>query len=93
MAKVTFRGSGRAMINRLKKSDEVADQLAPLAEKVFDAVKQDPNEAYVASLRVQKFVTSGPTGRVSWQVGANPVIGLRVEAKRGTMRRALGLIK
>jgi hypothetical protein len=53
-------------------------------------MRRDPNEFYVNTLRKKTFVSSGPRGRISWQIGAEPVIGARVEAKRGTAARALG---
>jgi hypothetical protein len=88
MAKVTIRQTGT--LTRVAKSDRLGDQLEAISEPVWQAVNRDPNPAYVASLRRRRFVTRGRNGRVSIQIGANPVIGARVEAKRGTMARALG---
>lgn len=89
-ARVRFEVKDRRAIDKLAKSGELAAALEPFADAVLEAARRDPNEAYVASLRKRIFVTGGRAGRVSWQVGAHPVIGSRVEAKRGTLQRALG---
>lgn len=92
MAKVTIKSTSttrRALI-ALKKSDFIASKLEPFADQVMDSAKQDPNDEYTKTLRKRTFVTGGPQGRISWQVGAAPTIGARVEAKRGTLARALG---
>ena len=86
-AKVTF--SGNFPIAKIAKSDELAAQLEPLADRVFSAASQDPNEYYVSTLRKRKHISKGKRGRVSWRVGAAPIIGRRVEAARGTLARAL----
>jgi len=88
MAKVTIRQTGS--LERVAKSEKLGDQLEKIARPVLEAAQRDPNEAYVASLRMRRFVSSGKRGRVSIQIGAHPVIGARVEAKRGTLARALG---
>lgn len=92
MTRVTIKATGatRSVINKLKKSEELAAQLEPFAQAVFDAAMRDPNEEYTATLQMRTFVSRGPAGRISWQVGADAVIGSRVEAKRGTLQRALG---
>jgi len=92
MSKVTIKTNGASwgVIRRLMKSEVVADQLEPFAQAVFDAAFRDPNDEYTASLQIGKFYSSGRGGRVSWQVGAGPGIGENVEAKRGTLQRALG---
>jgi hypothetical protein len=87
-ARVTFRGA--LDIKKMARSSEVAAALEPIADAVLDAARSDPNPEYVASLRKKTFTTSGRGGRVSWQVGAAPIIGARVEAKRGTLARAMG---
>jgi len=94
MATVRFVSSARgyAALAKVMKSKALGDQLEDIARPVFEAAKSDPNEAYVASLEMRQFVSSGAKGRVSVQIGAHPVIGSRVEAKRGTLARALGLI-
>lgn len=88
MAKVTIRQTGS--LSEIMKSDTLGDQLEAIAQPVFEAARNDPNPTYVASLQIRRFVTGGRAGRVSVQIGAHPVIGSRVEAKRGTLQRALG---
>ncbi len=90
MAKVTIRLTGN--LDRVATSSALGDQLEALARPVLEAARNDPNPAYVASLRMHRFTSHGRGGRVSIQIGAHPVIGSRVEAKRGTLARALGLI-
>lgn len=87
-AKVTHKGS--LDITKMAKSPELAAALEPIANEVLAGAQSDPNEEYVKTLRKKLFISFGRRGRVSWQVGAAPVIGERVEAKRGTMARALG---
>lgn len=91
MAKVTIRLTGS--LEKQAKSSSLGDQLQTISEPVWDAAHADPNEAYVASLQRHRFVSGGPEGRISIQIGADPVLGSRVEAKRGTLARALGLIR
>ena len=92
MAKVTIKATSftRKALIALKKSDFIAAKLEPMADEVLAAAKRDPNEEYTKTLRKGTFVTGGPQGRIGWQVGAAPIIGSRVEAKRGTLQRALG---
>ena len=87
-ARVKFKGS--LDVSKIAKSRQLADELEPLADAVLASASTDPNDEYVDTLRKQTFVSSGRSGRVSWQVGAAPTIGARVEAKRGTMARAAG---
>lgn len=91
MAKVTIRQTGS--LEKQAKSEALGDQLQQISEPVWDAAHRDPNEAYVASLRRQRFISHGREGRISIQIGAQPVLGDRVEAKRGTLARALGQIR
>ena len=88
MAKVRIKQTGN--LEKVAKSDKLADQLEAISEPVWQAVNRDPNPEYVASLRRRRFTSRGREGRVSIQIGAHPVLGARVEAKRGTMARALG---
>jgi hypothetical protein len=91
-AKVRFETkaySYHAMGNVMK-SRKLGAVLEEIGAKVLAAAREDPNAAYVASLEMRQFVSSGSKGRVSVQIGAHPVIGSRVEAKRGTLSRALG---
>jgi hypothetical protein len=90
MAKVTVN-FGRSL-SSIAKGKEVADALEPVADRVMAYARRDPNEYYVSTLRKKLFVSPGRLGRVSWQVGAEPTIGVRVEAKRGTLARALGMV-
>jgi hypothetical protein len=91
MAKVTIRQTGS--LERVAKSSKLGDQLQAVSEPVWDAAHNDTNEVYVASLQRHRFVSGGPEGRISIQIGADPVLGSRVEAKRGTLARALGRIR
>lgn len=88
MARVTIKGGARTRkaIGNVMKSRKLEEQLRPLAEAVLEGAEQDPNETYVRGLRMRVFLTD----RVTFQIGAAPVIGQRVEAKRGTLARALG---
>lgn len=88
MARVRIQQTGS--LERVAKSDQLGDQLEAIARPVLEAAKRDPNEEYVASLQMRRYVSPGRDGRVSIQIGAHPVIGSRVEAKRGTLSRALG---
>lgn len=90
MAKVRFEIKDRDAISKIAKSDAMGDALQPLGESVLAAAQGDPNSYYVSTLRINRFVTGGRKGRVSIQVGAAPVIGVLVEAKRGTLARAMG---
>ena len=88
-AKVRFETkaySYHAMGNVMK-SRKLGAVLEEIGAKVLAAAREDPNAAYVASLEMRQFVSAD---RVSVQIGAHPVIGSRVEAKRGTLQRALG---
>lgn len=80
-------------ISKMARSDEVAAALEPFADNILDAARQDPNEALTSTLRKRRFRTGGRSGRVSWQVGAAPKIGLRVEAKRGVFARAIAFLR
>jgi hypothetical protein len=91
MARVRIRQTGS--LERVAKSTKLGDQLEAISEPVWNAAHNDPNAGYVASLRRRRFVSRGREGRVSIQIGAAPGIGERVEAKRGTLARALGLIR
>lgn len=88
----TVRIKGGLPIAKIAKSGEIAVQLEPIADQVLAVVLQDPNEEFTKTVRKRLFRTSGRLGRMSWQVGAAPQIGLRVEAKRGVFARAIALI-
>lgn len=91
MTKVTIQSGAFSYeaIGRVMKSKKLGAQLEEIARPVLEAARQDPNPEYVDSLRMKQFVTSGHGGRVSVQIGAAPIVGSRVEAKRGTLARAL----
>ena len=94
MAKVTIQSGARsyAYISRLMRSGKMLVALEPVADAIMAAAAADPNPEYVETLRKKPFVSSGPRGRASWQVGAAPIIGTRVEVKRGTLARAVGRV-
>ena len=77
-------------IREIALSAELEDVLMDLAQPVLDAAQQDPNPEYVESLRLRAFRSGGRRGRVSANVTAAPRIGSAVEAKRGTLGRAIG---
>lgn len=91
MTRVQIRvtDANRKAFAALMHSDEVAEALEQVAEPVLKAAQRDPNPYYVSTLRMKRFHSSGRRGRVVIQIGAAPVIGGRVEAKRGTLARAL----
>lgn len=70
-------------------SDELEDLLMRLAAPVMASAEADPNPEYVASLQLRAFRSGGRRGRVSANVTAAPFIGSAVEAKRGTLGRAI----
>lgn len=76
-------------LSLIAKSQELGDVLERLARPVYDACMEDPNQWYRDTLRLKRFVSGGKRGRISVQVGVNPLIGARVEAKRGTLSRAV----
>lgn len=87
--RVKVTDQNRRNFAALMHSDELAERLEEVAEPVFDQARKDPNDYYVSTLRMKRFHTSGRRGRVVIQIGAAPLIGERVEAKRGTLARAI----
>lgn len=85
MAKVRIERGSRKALGKAMRSDALAEQLEAIAAPILSAAATDPNPEYVDSLRMRRFLTD----RVAIQVGAHPVIGPRVEAKRGTLARAM----
>lgn len=71
-------------------STELESVLMGLAAPVLAAAQNDPNPEYVASLRLRAFRSGGSRGRVTANITAAPYIGAAVEAKRGTLGRAIG---
>jgi hypothetical protein len=93
MARVQLKParSARRVIREIALSDEIASSLRPIAQAVLSAAQSDPNARYVSRLSIRQHRSRGPLGRVSWRVGCEiPELGLRVEAERGTLARALG---
>jgi|GEM_PF-1332408 len=90
--KVTFKTNANSYkaLSNVMKSRKLGALLEEIAQPIMDEAKRDPNPTYVASLRMYQHVSSGSAGRVSVRIGAAPIIGSRVEAKRGTLARALG---
>jgi hypothetical protein len=76
-------------IDVILKSPKLRAQLEDIGQQVLDAASTDPNQAYVDTLEMHTFESSS---RVTVQVGAAPMIGMAVEAKRGTLARALGSV-
>lgn len=85
--RIRLRAAG---MRELLMSAEVAAELETHADRVASAARRDPNPEYVASIRVTEHRSSGARGRVSQRVGASPAFGMAVEAKRGTLARAMG---
>ena len=88
MARVRF--TTRKGISDYAVSDELATELESVAAPVYSAAQSDPNPYYVSTLQMRRYYTAGRAGRVSIQIGAEPTIGVRVEALRGTLARAMG---
>lgn len=89
MARKKVRWKANEPLSMVATSDELAGVLEKAAKPVYDAMAEDPNEFYRKTLRMKRFVSGGRRGRVSIQVGVEDRIGARVEAKRGTMSRAI----
>jgi hypothetical protein len=87
-ARVRIKQTGS--LDQVAKSDALSAQLEPIADAVLASASNDPNEFYVSTLQKRRFIRPGRRGRTTWQIGAAPGIGERVEAKRGTLSRALG---
>lgn len=77
-------------LKELAVSTELEGVLMKLAQPVLSAAEQDPSPEYVESLQLRAFRSGGARGRVSANVTAAPIIGSRVETKRGTLGRAIG---
>jgi len=81
---------GRGAPARLAKSRGVVDALEPVADRVLAEVRRDPNRKY--SDAVYKRVDRKNPTRARWIITLPPYLerlARRVEAKRGTMRRAV----
>ena len=82
--KVKMISSGMA---ELLSSHEVLGELEDVAGPVESAARRDPNPEYSESVRLTEHRSPS---RVSARVGASTAFGMAVEAKRGTLARALG---
>lgn len=85
---VVLRG-GRGAPARLARSRAVVAALEPVADKVLKIAQSDPNQTY--SNEVYKRVDRKRRDRARWIITLPPYLdklARRVEAKRGTMRRA-----
>lgn len=87
--RVRVTDANRKTFAALMQSDEVAEALEEVAEPVYREALRDPNDYYRSTLRMRRFHSRGRAGRVVIQIGAAPIIGGRVEAKRGTLARAI----
>ena len=86
-AKIKMNHAG---MRELLTSSEMSNHLHEVAEPVEAAAQRDPNPEYAESIRLTDHVSSGRSARASARVGAHPAFGMAVEAKRGTLQRALG---
>lgn len=77
----------RAGMRELLLSAEVGAEMQRVAAPVEAAARRDPNPEYSESVRLTEHRSPS---RVSARVGAHPAFGMAVEAKRGTLARALG---
>ena len=89
MARVKIK-MNRAGMRELLTSAEMAAHMREVAEPVEAAARRDPNPEYAESVRLTDHVSAGRSARASSRVGAHPAFGMAVEAKRGTLQRALG---
>jgi hypothetical protein len=87
MSKVTIKGGPD--LSKMAHSQELSDVIESAARPIYDAAREDPNSEYVRTLRFYRHDSKGRKGRVSWRIGAHPIIGPRVEAIRGTLARAV----
>lgn len=82
----------RRPIKDLALSNEVEALVMGFGETVLDSAQGDPNPEYVDSLQLRAFRSGGARGRVSANITASPLLGSRVEGKRGTLARAMASI-
>jgi hypothetical protein len=88
-ARVEVLRGGRGAPARLAKSSFIVDQLEPVADRILAAAQTDPNSKYAEA--VYKRVDRKRADRARWIITLPPFLeplARRVEAKRGTMRRA-----
>jgi len=88
-----FRLVPKRSLGDIMTSDEMEGVLNELLDKVEANASRDPNKKYVNSFRRQMWFSPSKGPRVAarkvGQFGAEPRVGLAVEAARGTMARAL----
>ena len=87
MAKSRVRVKQLRPLTPILKSPELEEILLEQGLRVEEAASSDPSPEYVATLDTHVFESED---RNVVQVGAAPGIGTAVEAKRGTLARALG---
>ena len=90
MSKVQLRQV--ASLGIILTSRQMAGVLNGIAGRVLARAQQDPNPEYTASLRSKLWYSRGGgkvAPRLVAQVGASPIIGPPIEAKRATLTRAL----
>lgn len=80
----------RGGVKELLNSAEIMSELREVGAPVESAARRDPNPEYAESIRMTEHHSQGPAGRGSVRIGATPAFGMAVEAKRGTLARALG---
>lgn len=85
--KIQLQGRG---IRDLLHDDGLANHLQGLGDRVEQIARSDPNPKYRESIRVTVHHSDGSRSRVSVRIGAMPYLGTAVEARRGTLQRALG---
>lgn len=83
---------GRGAPSRLAWSPRLVDALAPVAARILQEAKRDPNPTYAENvyMRVDR-KNRKVRSRVRWIItlpSSLEKMAIRVEAKRGTMRRA-----
>ncbi|WP_144834100.1 hypothetical protein [Microbacterium sp. BH-3-3-3] len=76
-------------IREIAVSNELEAVVMKLAGPVIAAAQGDPNSEYVDSLELKAYRSGGRLGRVTANVTAAPALGAAVEAKRGTLGRAI----
>lgn len=86
-------------LNAIAQSAQLQALMMPFGERVLAEAKNDPNKYYVSLLQLHTNVTkpkkSTNVRRVTVVVGARRDArntGVQVEAKRGTLARALGVL-
>jgi len=80
---------GRGAPARLAKSRAMVDAMEPVADQVLREARNDPNRTYAD--QVYKRVDRKSPSRARWIITLPPYLerlARRIEAKRGTMRRA-----